>query len=117
MTWRPRCEARSTTASTSPAGWTTCARVAGRSSPRRRPPPASQTLRIRPAPAQEIHSFERDLDGITTATPSRRVLVVDDEPNIVDIVSMALRFNGTTTSSAGTGAEALSQVGDFKPDL
>jgi len=40
---------------------------------------------------------------MTTATPSRRVLVVDDEPNIVDIISMALRFNGFTTSSAGTG--------------
>jgi two-component system, OmpR family, response regulator len=50
-------------------------------------------------------------------TASHRVLVVDDEPNIVDIISMALRFNGFTISSAGTGADALTQVGEFKPDL
>src|SRR3954449_13579861 len=52
-----------------------------------------------------------------TDTASHRVLVVDDEPNIVDIISMALRFNGFTISSAGTGADALTQVGEFKPDL
>ncbi len=44
-----------------------------------------------------------------------RVLVVDDEPNIVDVVSMALRYNGFTVASAGTGAEALSQVREFHP--
>src|SRR3954465_6644512 len=52
-----------------------------------------------------------------TDTASHRVLGVDDEPNIVDVISMALRFNGFTISSAGTGADALSQVGEFKPDL
>ena len=35
---------------------------------------------------------------------SNRVLVVDDEPNIVDVISMALRFQGFTVESAGTGA-------------
>ena len=35
---------------------------------------------------------------------SHRVLVVDDEPNIVDVVSMALRFQGFEVESAGTGA-------------
>ena len=44
-----------------------------------------------------------------------RVLVVDDEPNIVDVVSMALRYNGFAVASAGTGAEALSQVREFHP--
>jgi two-component system OmpR family response regulator len=48
---------------------------------------------------------------------SHRVLVVDDEPNIVDVVSMALRFQGFEVDSAGTGAEALSQVQAFRPDL
>ena len=32
-----------------------------------------------------------------------RVLVVDDEPNIVDVVSMALRHNGFDVEAAGTG--------------
>src|SRR3712207_125305 len=46
-----------------------------------------------------------------------RVLVVDDEPNIVDVVSMALRYQGFAVESAGTGAAALTAVADFKPDL
>lgn len=32
--------------------------------------------------------------GPSTSSPLR-ILVVDDEPNIVDVVSMALRFQGT----------------------
>jgi two-component system OmpR family response regulator len=46
-----------------------------------------------------------------------RVLVVDDEPNIVDVISMALRFQGFGVEAAGTGAEAIAAVGRFKPDL
>jgi two-component system OmpR family response regulator len=46
-----------------------------------------------------------------------RVLVVDDEPNIVDVISMALKFQGFAVESAGTGQEAISQVAEFKPDL
>jgi two-component system OmpR family response regulator len=46
-----------------------------------------------------------------------RVLVVDDEPNIVDVISMALRFQGFEVRSAGTGAEALAAVTQFKPHL
>jgi two-component system, OmpR family, response regulator len=48
---------------------------------------------------------------------SSRVLVVDDEPNIVDVISMALRFQGFTVESAGTGSDALTQVAAFRPDL
>jgi two-component system OmpR family response regulator len=48
---------------------------------------------------------------------SNRVLVVDDEPNIVDVVSMALRFHGFSVETAGTGADALAAVTSFRPDL
>src|SRR4029450_9699292 len=48
---------------------------------------------------------------------TNRVLVVDDEPNIVDVISMALRFQGFAVESAGTGADALTQVANFRPDL
>jgi two-component system, OmpR family, response regulator len=51
------------------------------------------------------------------ATNGHRVLVVDDEPNIVDVVSMALRFQGFSVESAGSGAEAISAVGAFHPHL
>jgi two-component system OmpR family response regulator len=46
-----------------------------------------------------------------------RILVVDDEPNIVDVVTMALRFHGFAVETAGTGADALSAVSAFRPDL
>jgi two-component system OmpR family response regulator len=52
-----------------------------------------------------------------TEIASHRVLVVDDEPNIADVVSMALRFQGFTVQTAGTGAGAIAAVGSFKPDL
>jgi two-component system, OmpR family, response regulator len=46
-----------------------------------------------------------------------RVLVVDDEPNIADVITMALRFQGFTVETAGDGAGALRAVETFKPDL
>jgi len=46
-----------------------------------------------------------------------RVLVVDDEPNIVDVISMALRYEGFEVASAGTGAEALSMVRETRPHV
>lgn len=50
-----------------------------------------------------------------TAPP--RILVVDDEPNIVDVISMALRFHEFEVASAADGNEALDQVAAFRPDL
>jgi len=52
-----------------------------------------------------------------SAPASHRVLVVDDEPNIVDVVSMALRYQGFDVASAATGAEALREVERFHPHL
>ena len=46
-----------------------------------------------------------------------RVLVVDDEPNIVDIVSMALRYNDYDVVTANSGREALEAVSASKPDM
>jgi two-component system OmpR family response regulator len=48
---------------------------------------------------------------------SHRVLVVDDEPNIADVIAMALRYEGFDVACAGTGAEALAQVRSFRPHL
>ena len=53
---------------------------------------------------------------MNSAAP-HRILVVDDEPNIVDVITMALRFQGFEVESAGTGAAALSAVSAFRPDL
>jgi len=46
-----------------------------------------------------------------------RVLVVDDEPNIVDVISMALRYEGFEVASAATGAEALTAVRTQRPHV
>jgi two-component system OmpR family response regulator len=46
-----------------------------------------------------------------------RILVVDDEPNIVEVVSMALRYQGFDVASAADGQQALAQVSAFRPHL
>ena len=46
-----------------------------------------------------------------------RVLVVDDEPNIVDVIRMGLTFQGFAVHSAGTGQEAIEAVASFRPHL
>jgi len=46
-----------------------------------------------------------------------RVLVVDDEPNIVDVISMALRYEGFEVAAAVTGADAIATVSTFRPHL
>jgi two-component system OmpR family response regulator len=48
---------------------------------------------------------------------TKRVLVVDDEENIADVIAMALRFQGFTVETAGTGADALAAVSSFRPHL
>jgi two-component system OmpR family response regulator len=55
--------------------------------------------------------------AMTGNSAEHRVLVVDDEPNIVDVISMALRYQGFDVASAGTGADAIAQVGAFRPHL
>jgi two-component system, OmpR family, response regulator len=54
---------------------------------------------------------------MTDTASGHRVLVVDDEPNIVEVVTMALRFQGFEVEAASTGREALSAVNRFKPHL
>jgi two-component system, OmpR family, response regulator len=46
-----------------------------------------------------------------------RLLVVDDEPNILELLSATLRFSGFEVASASTGQQALAMAQTFKPDL
>jgi two-component system, OmpR family, response regulator len=48
---------------------------------------------------------------------SHRILVVDDEPRITDLVAMALRYEGFEVQTAGTGREGLKKVEEFRPAL
>src|SRR3954468_14497420 len=52
-----------------------------------------------------------------TATDNVRVLVAAEEPNIVDVISMALRYQGFAVESAGNGRDAIAAVAAFKPHL
>jgi two-component system OmpR family response regulator len=45
-----------------------------------------------------------------------RVLVVDDEPMLTDLLSMALRYEGWDVRTAGEGRQALSIAREFRPD-
>lgn len=46
-----------------------------------------------------------------------RVLVVDDEPHIAELVSLGLRYSGFEVTNAGTGREALVDIRRSRPDL
>src|ERR1700749_2221091 len=45
------------------------------------------------------------------------VLVVDDEPNIRELVQVALTFHGCTVLTAATGQSALREAEASEPDL
>jgi two-component system, OmpR family, response regulator len=46
-----------------------------------------------------------------------RVLVVDDEPHITDLVATGLRYEGFEVALAESGREALARVESFRPEL
>jgi two-component system, OmpR family, response regulator len=54
-----------------------------------------------------------------SAAPNERarVLVVDDEAYITDLVATALRYEGFEVASAANGRDALSLVESFRPEL
>jgi two-component system, OmpR family, response regulator len=59
----------------------------------------------------------RSSENGTRSGNGTRVLVVDDEQNIAEVVTMALRFEGFSVQTAGSGQEALAAVTSFKPHL
>jgi two-component system OmpR family response regulator len=48
---------------------------------------------------------------------SPRVLVIDDEPNIRELVQVALNFHGCVVTTGATGADALQLAYAYEPDL
>jgi two-component system OmpR family response regulator len=55
--------------------------------------------------------------SFAATVPTHRILVVDDEPSIVDAVATALRYEGYDVQEATTGREALDSVARHEPDL
>jgi len=54
---------------------------------------------------------------VTTTAPEARLLVVEDEPNIRELLATSLRFAGFEVHVAGDGATALKQAAEHEPDL
>jgi two-component system, OmpR family, response regulator len=50
-------------------------------------------------------------------TPEARLLVVEDEPNILELLSASLRFAGFEVATAATGFQALDAAKRSRPDL
>jgi len=50
-------------------------------------------------------------------SPMPRVLVVDDEPHIAELVGVGLRYTGFEVTTAANGRDALSEVRRARPDL
>ena len=65
--------------------------------------------------------MRRDAGNMNTLTetgvPPARILVVDDEPSIVDAVATALRYEGFAVEEATNGRDAIASVVSFDPDL
>jgi two-component system, OmpR family, response regulator len=54
---------------------------------------------------------------VTTTSPEARLLVVEDEPNIRELLATSLRFAGFEVHVAADGATALKQAAEHEPDL
>ena len=60
------------------------------------------------------------MSGSPTAgstAPEARLLVVDDEPNIRELLSASLRYAGFEVETASDGQQALAMAETFRPDL
>jgi len=64
---------------------------------------------LQPAPAEE-----REVDPEAS---QRRLLIVDDEPGIVDVLKEVLGTRGYRIETAGNGAEALARIASQPYDL
>ncbi len=71
-----------------------------------------------PAPRRHRRRHHQPpLRTVPEPTAATRILVVDDEPPIVEVIAMALKYQGFEVATAATGKEALQQVDRVKPQL
>ena len=67
--------------------------------------------------SQQTHSIAGQTEGVADRIPEARLLVVDDEPNIRELLTASLRFAGFEVYPACDGAEALKLAEQHHPDL
>jgi two-component system OmpR family response regulator len=73
--------------------------------------PAATAVPASVVPAQHPRAGTLRADG----TPVR-VLVVDDEPSLAELLSSVLRYEGWSVHTAGNGADAVRTAREFRPD-
>lgn len=49
--------------------------------------------------------------------PNKKILIIDDEPDLTQMIGFQFQAKGFEVQTAGDGLEALTKVHDFKPDL
>jgi len=54
---------------------------------------------------------------MASAAPEARLLVVDDDADIVELLAASLRFSGFEVTTARNGHEALAVAASTRPDL
>src|SRR5512133_279316 len=101
------------TAAGSPAGWWARSKASrGPWTGDRKPTIIMLTTNIQTTPRDWEHDGSMNKNG-----PEARLLVVDDEPNIRELLSTSLRFAGFEVVSAANGRDALAAADTHAPDL
>lgn len=54
---------------------------------------------------------------VTMSATEKRILIADDEPDIIEIINYNLQINGYEVETAKDGDEAIQKAKQFKPDL
>ena len=83
--------------------------------------PGNQTHRKLTGSCSIIPSEIVDISGMAMAAlpeniPEAKVLVVDDETNIVELLSVSLKFQGFEVHTASNGPAALDKAREIRPD-
>lgn len=71
----------------------------------------------KPVDKGQLLSSLSEILGRNGGKKSRTILVADDEPNIVELIKIALQRHGYEIKVAYDGEEALAKAKEFKPDL
>ncbi len=68
------------------------------------------------SPPPDLSGAQQSADS-PAGVPEARLLIVDDEPNIVELLSASLRFAGFEVQTATNGTQALRAAAISAPDL
>ena len=66
---------------------------------------------------KDLEEFPALFPSPLSFTPSKRILVVEDEPDVAELIRYHLEGNGYRVTTAARGEEALAQAHQEKPDL